>query len=112
VTKQELIKRVATKAGIPNRKHVGALLDAVFSEIGEYFIEARTSRRATARFSYPGFGTFTKKRKGARPGRNPQTGEPITIPATTTVAFQPGSELKEKLNRAVSQSQRRRRVGG
>jgi DNA-binding protein HU-beta len=111
VTKQELIKRVATKVGLPNRKQVGALVDAVFGELGEYFIEARTSfrGRATARFSYPGFGTFTKKKRGPRPGRNPQTGEPITIPATTTVAFQPGSELKEKLNRDLP---RKRRVGG
>jgi nucleoid DNA-binding protein len=105
VTKQELIKRVATKAGVPNKKQVALLVDAVFSELGDYFIEAR-SARATARFSYPGFGTFTKKRRGPRPGRNPQTGAPITIPASTTVAFQPGSDFKEKLNRDLPRKRR------
>ncbi len=108
MTKQELIKRVATKVGLPNKKQVALLVDAVFGELGEYFIEAPAVRKATARFSYPGFGTFTRKRRGPRPGRHPQTGAPITIPATTTVAFQPGSELKEKLNREP----RKRRVGG
>jgi nucleoid DNA-binding protein len=114
LTKQELIKRVATKAGMPNKKQVGLLVDAVFSELGEYFVDARGSSRGrpvTARFSYPGFGTFTRKRRGARPGRNPQTGEPISIPATTTVAFQPGSELKEKLNRGLPLA-KKKRVGG
>ena len=111
MTKQELIKRVATRAGLPNKKTVGQLVDAVFSELAGYFIEARSSARGrgtTARFSYPGFGTFTKKRRGPRSGRNPQTGAPITIPATTTLGFQPGSELKAALNR---EGPRRRRVG-
>ena len=105
MTKQELIKRVATKAGVPNKKQVALLVDAVFTELGDYFIEAR-SARATARFSYPDFGTFTKRRRGPRPGRNPQTGAPITIPASTTVAFQPGSDFKEQLNRDLPRKRR------
>ena len=112
MTKQELIKRVATRAGMPNRKQVGALVDAVFAELAGYFVEARVPSRgrgANARFTYPGFGTFTKKKRGPRSGRNPQTGEPITIPASTTVAFQPGSELKSALNK---EAPKRRRVGG
>jgi nucleoid DNA-binding protein len=98
LTKQELIKRVATRAKQPNKKQVAALVDAVFSELAEYFVEARTSRGATARFTYPGFGSFTKKKRGSRRGRNPQTGEPIEIPAQMTLGFQPGQELKSALN--------------
>ena len=134
MTKQELIKRVATRTGTPNKKQVAALVDAVFSELAGYFVEARRSSRgrgATARFSYPGFGTFTKKERGPRSGRHPQTGEPITIPASTTVGFQPGSELKSALNsvrasrspqargsdsarsaRLADEPPKRRRVGG
>src|SRR5258708_3743813 len=108
MTKQELIKRVATRVGLPNKKQVSLLVDAVFSELAEYFVEARAVRGATARFSYPGFGTFTKKRRGPRHGRNPQTGAPLLIPATTTLGFQPGSDLKDKLNRDLP---KRRRVG-
>jgi DNA-binding protein HU-beta len=51
------------------------------------------------RFTYPGFGTFTRKVRPARAGRHPQTGERIELPERITVAFQPGLELKESLNR-------------
>jgi nucleoid DNA-binding protein len=104
MTKQELIKRVATRATAVHRKEIGVVVDAVFAELAEYFVEARATTRGArgrgtaARFTYPGFGTFTKKRRGARGGRNPQTGAPITIPATTTVGFAPGQELKAALN--------------
>ena len=51
------------------------------------------------KFTYPSFGTFTKRKRPERPGRNPQTGQAITIPATYTVAFSPGQDLKNALNK-------------
>ena len=48
-----------------------------------------------------GFGSFVRRHRGARTGKNPQTGEPLTIKASNTVAFKPGKQLKE----AVAQSQ-------
>ena len=42
-----------------------------------------------------GFGTFTKAKRKARTGRNPQTGKAIKIPATWFPKFRPGSEFKE-----------------
>ncbi|HEB54157.1 MAG TPA: HU family DNA-binding protein [bacterium] len=44
-----------------------------------------------------GFGTFAVKQRAARTGRNPQTREPIQIPASRTVGFRPGSGLKNAL---------------
>ena len=41
-----------------------------------------------------GFGTFTKGRRKARKGRNPQTGAPIKIAASTVVKFKAGKKLK------------------
>jgi DNA-binding protein HU-beta len=41
-----------------------------------------------------GFGSFKKADRAERSGRNPQTGEPITIAASTTVKFVPGAALK------------------
>jgi DNA-binding protein HU-beta len=41
-----------------------------------------------------GFGTFTKAKRKARPGRNPQTGKPIKIPASNYPKFRPGAEFK------------------
>jgi DNA-binding protein HU-beta len=100
MTKAELIERIAGRKDLPRdltKKVVAQIVDAVFLEMGDYFIRARAGRKP-ARFTYPGFGTFTKRRRNERVGRNPQNGEPITIPAQTTVVFAPGQELRELLN--------------
>ena len=44
-----------------------------------------------------GFGTFSVRKRAARKGRNPQTGEAIRIKASRTVAFKAGKNLKEKI---------------
>jgi DNA-binding protein HU-beta len=44
-----------------------------------------------------GFGTFSKSKRKARMGRNPQTGKEIKIPAMTVPRFRPGKEFKEAL---------------
>lgn len=46
-----------------------------------------------------GFGTFETRKRSARTGRNPQTGEEIKIKASTVPAFKPGKALKEKVNK-------------
>jgi DNA-binding protein HU-beta len=107
MTKQELIEKVASTPGLPpelTKKMVGALVDAVFAELGDYFVKAKVTRQRTPRFTYPGFGTFTKKRKNGRSGRNPRTGEAIVIPPSVTVSFAPGQELKAYLNRTQLKS--------
>jgi DNA-binding protein HU-beta len=45
-----------------------------------------------------GFGTFETRRRKARMGRNPQTGEKIRIPASTAVSFRAGKGLKDAVN--------------
>ena len=42
-----------------------------------------------------GFGTFSVKDRAAREGRNPKTGEKMTIPASKVVSFKPSSTMKE-----------------
>ena len=44
-----------------------------------------------------GFGTFSVKKRAARKGRNPRTGETIKIKASKTVGFKPGKGLKDKM---------------
>lgn len=44
-----------------------------------------------------GFGTFTKTKRQARSGRNPQTGKEIKIPAMTVPKFRPGREFKDAI---------------
>jgi DNA-binding protein HU-beta len=102
MTKAELIGRVASKKDLPRgltKKSVARIIDVVFTELGDYFIRARPTRTALPRFSYPGFGTFTKRRRGARIVRNPRNGEPIALPPHSTIVFSPGQELKGLLNR-------------
>ncbi len=53
--------------------------------------------KKSKRFSYPGFGTFTVRKRKARTGRNPQTGETLKIKASKTVGFKPAPTLKESL---------------
>ncbi len=101
MTKQELIERVYRKRGLPaglTKKATADIIDGVFAELGDYFIKNRVTKNSKPRFTYPGFGTFAKRKRGARTGRHPQTGEPIKIPASNTVSFAVGSELKSLLN--------------
>ena len=101
MTKQQLIERVYRKRGVTaglTKKAVADVIDGVFSELGDYFVKSKVGRSSSVRFTYPGFGTFAKRRREGRMGRHPSTGKPIEIPATTTVAFAVGSELKALLN--------------
>jgi len=102
MTKQELIERIYRQKGLPTevtKKAVGQIVDAAFGEIGDYFVKSKLTRGASPKFTYPGFGTFTKRRRAERVGRNPKTGERLTIPPSVTVAFAPGQDLKSLLNR-------------
>jgi nucleoid DNA-binding protein len=101
MTKQELIDRIYRKRGVPagiTKKAVGEIIDGVFAELGDYFVKAKVSKRSLPKFTYPGFGTFQKKKRPARAGRHPQTGAPIEIPAQNTVAFAVGRDLKHLMN--------------
>jgi len=48
--------------------------------------------------SLVGFGTFSVRKRNARTGRNPRTGETIKIKASKVAAFKPGKALKDALN--------------
>ena len=102
MTKQELVDRIYRMKGLPpetTKRTVALIIDAVFAEISDYFVKAKLTRIVSPRFNFPGFGTFTKRRRAERRGRNPRTKEPITIPPIVTLAFAPGQDLRELLNR-------------
>ena len=44
-----------------------------------------------------GFGSFTVQKRKPRPGRNPKTGEPVTIPGGKIPKFKPGKDLKDRV---------------
>ncbi len=91
MTKAELIEAVAKAKSVPeglSKKAIQAVIDMTFEEM-------KKTIKKEERFSFPGFGTFNKRKRSARTGRNPQTGEKIKIKAQTTVAFKPAQALKD-----------------
>ena len=91
MTKAELIDAVVGSETAPeglSKKSVQAVIDATFEEM-------KKAINKEERFSFPGFGTFNKKKRAARTGRNPQTGEAIKIKSQTTVTFKPAQALKD-----------------
>jgi len=87
MNKQELVEAIAAKAGVTKRD-----ADAILSAITETIIEAVADGE---KVTLVGFGTFEPRDRQAREGRNPSTGQPITIPATTIPAFSAGKLFKE-----------------
>lgn len=101
MTKAELIEKIARSRDLPpdvTKKCIGQILDLAFEELGAYFVRAKVTRSQCPRFTFPGFGTFTKKKRSARKGVNPRTLEPMTIDAAHTIDFRPGVELRNQLN--------------
>jgi DNA-binding protein HU-beta len=89
MTKGDLVSAVAKAAGL-NKTTAGDAVDAIFENL------ARAIRK-DRRFQVPGFGTFTVRSRKARKGRNPQTGDEISIRASRTVGFKPAPDLKKGL---------------
>lgn len=113
--KAELIERICGRKDLPGgltKKAVGQIVDFVFVEMGDYFIRTRPTRSQSVKLTYPGFGTFAKKRRPERQVKNPKSGAPIKIPAQFTVTFSPGSELKALLNRTAAKAGAGARVAG
>lgn len=91
MTKQELIDILQKQSGENlTKKACGELIDELFGQIAN-------AVKKEGRFSYPGFGTFSLRKRKARAGRNPQTGEAIKIKASKTIGFRPAAILKGKL---------------
>jgi DNA-binding protein HU-beta len=116
MTKAELIEKIARSRELPpdvTKKCVGQILDLAFEELGTYFVRAKVTRSQCPRFTFPGFGTFTKKKRSARKGVNPRTLEPMTIEASYTIDFRPGTDLRQHLNArvAVASVKGKRRAG-
>jgi len=89
MTKQQLIDKVAAKTEL-GKAEATVAVDSVLDCIAE-------SLRSNERVDLRGFGSFVVKERKERQGRNPRTGETITIAAKRDASFKPGKELTEKL---------------
>lgn len=91
MTKKELVDVAALKAGV-SKKDTAAVLDALTSTV----IEALASGD---KVQLVGFGTFEARERSERAGKNPKTGEAITVPACKVPAFKAGTAFKDAVNK-------------
>ena len=90
MTKAELVAKMAKDAGI-SKAAAAKVLDSFASNV------TKALKKKDGKVTLVGFGTFSKTRRKARKGRNPQTGEAIKIKATNVVKFKAGKKLKDAI---------------
>jgi len=90
MTKTDLVDKIAEKTGL-TKKDTGNVVNTLFETIQETLADHE-------KVQIIGFGTFEARKRKARKGRNPQTGETIDIPARMTPAFKAGKNLKEAVD--------------
>ena len=87
MTKNEFVDRVAAESGL-SKKDAGSAVDAVIRSIEDALGQGEE-------VNFTGFGKFHVAERGAREGRNPRTGETMTIAASRVPRFTAGSGLKK-----------------
>ena len=91
MTKSELIARLAAANPHLYQRDMERIVTTIFEEI--------TSALARGdRVELRGFGAFSVKERGSRTGRNPRTGEAVSVSAKHIPYFKTGKELREKIN--------------
>ena len=90
MNKAELIAAVAEKTGL-SKKDADKAVSAVFESVKDALV-------AGDKVAVFGFGTFEVRERAERKGRNPKTGEVVTVPACKYLAFVPAKAVKEALN--------------
>jgi len=93
MTKKELISAISREADI-NQNDARAAVEAFINTV------TKELKKKDGQVQLIGFGSFTKVRRKARQGRNPQTGEAIKIKAQNVVKFKPSKNLKETVKQA------------
>lgn len=89
MTKSQLVEKLATTSGITKKQAQGTLDGLVSIIVG--------SVKKGDPVKLPGLGTFKKVQSKARMGRNPQTGEPVKIPARKKARFTVAKSFKEQV---------------
>ncbi|MBE8989427.1 MAG: HU family DNA-binding protein [Nostoc sp.] len=89
MNKGELVDAVAAKTNI-TKKQADEVISAFLSVVTEAVANGE-------KITLVGFGSFERRERSEREGRNPKTNEPMTIPATKVPAFSAGKQFKEKV---------------
>lgn len=89
MTKSQLVRHLSEEAEVPRKAAATLLEELVNTAIKE--------TKSKGIFTLPGIGKLRKANRKARMGRNPQTGEPIKIPAKTVVRFRVSKACKDAI---------------
>ena len=93
MNRKELIEALATKTESTKadaERNVGAMIDII----------SDTLKKGDS-LSLVGFGTFEVRKRAARTGRNPKTGDAVALPGKHVPHFKPGKELRERVTDVV-----------
>ena len=90
MTKADIAEKIHHKTGF-SKKESAEILEALFSLM-------KSSLESGEKLKIAGFGNFEIKQKKDRKGRNPQTGETITIEARKILSFKPSTILRQSIN--------------
>ncbi|MEO7917630.1 MAG: HU family DNA-binding protein [Dokdonella sp.] len=90
MNKGEFVEAIATEAGL-SKADAERALDAMVKAV-------KKTLKSGDSVSLVGFGTFSVRKRAARTGRNPRTGESIKIKASKVPGFKAGKALKDALN--------------
>ena len=90
MNKAEMADRLAARTGL-SKAAAREAVDGVFAAIGDALADGQEVRIA-------GLGTFGTRSRPARTGRNPGTGEAVSVSASTSPTFKAGKTLKDTLN--------------
>ena len=91
MTKADIAEKIQTTTGL-SKKDSAAMMESVFAIMKESLETGETIKIS-------GFGSFVVNQKNARQGRNPQTGEAITIEARKVLTFKPSNLLRDAINK-------------
>ena len=91
MTKADIVDKVCDRVGGFSKKEAADLVDNVFDVMKDVLERGE-------KIKISGFGNFVVRDKKPRPGRNPQTGQEITIEARRVLTFKPSNVLKAALN--------------
>ncbi|HDJ27948.1 MAG TPA: integration host factor subunit alpha [Proteobacteria bacterium] len=90
MTKADIVETIYEKVGLSKRESA-RIVDMIFD-----IIKGKLENGENIKIS--GFGSFAVRDKNARRGRNPQTGEEITISARRVLSFKPSNVLRKHIN--------------
>ncbi|HJX74375.1 MAG: integration host factor subunit beta [Candidatus Deferrimicrobiaceae bacterium] len=91
MTKSDLVQKLSEKISTLTKKECEVIVDTVFQNM-------RDALHRGEKIEIRGFGSFTVRLRRAKEGRNPKTGEKVSIPEKRIPFFKVGKELRELVN--------------